>query len=81
MFEKLEHLAIVNKIYSSDAERVLASFKKHVFNDLIANNIVVRSMPHFFNDEKMLRISIGTSVENKKLIEVLQKLSSDYEAK
>ena len=52
-----------------------------VFVDLIANNIVVRSMAHFFNDEKMLRISIGTSVENKKLIEVLQKLSSDYEAK
>ncbi|QIW10408.1 histidinol-phosphate transaminase [Francisella sp. LA112445] len=81
VFEKLEQLAIVNKVYSSDANFLLVSFKKHVFDDLIANNIVVRSMAHFFNDEKMLRISIGTSVENKKLIEVLQKLSSDYEAK
>ncbi|API87010.1 histidinol-phosphate transaminase [Francisella uliginis] len=81
VFEKLEQLAIVNKVYSSDANFLLVSFKKHVFDDLIANNIVVRSMAHFFNDEKVLRISIGTVPENKRLIEVLQKLSSDYEAK
>ncbi|AHB99241.1 Hypothetical protein FNO222_1202 [Francisella orientalis] len=38
-------------------------------------------MAHFFNDEKVLRISIGIVSENKKLIEVLQKLSSEYETK
>lgn len=81
VLEELEKLAIVNKVYSSDANFLLVNFNKAVFDDLITNNIVVRSMAHFFNDEKMLRISIGTSVENKKLIEVLQKLSDAYEAK
>lgn len=81
VFEKLEQLEIVNKVYSSDANFLLVSFNKEIFGDLIANNIVVRSMAHFFNDEKILRISIGTSAENEKLIEILQKLSSEYEAK
>ncbi|ASG67681.1 histidinol-phosphate transaminase [Francisella halioticida] len=81
ILEKLEQLAIVNKVYSSDANFLLVRFNKEVFDDLIVNNIVVRSMAHFFNHEKILRISIGTSVENKKLIEILQKLSSDYEEK
>ena len=75
VFEKLEKLAIVKKVYLSDANFLLVNFKKGVFDDLIANKIVVRSMEYFFNDEKFLRISIGTAAENKKLIKVLEGLS------
>jgi histidinol-phosphate aminotransferase len=38
-------------------------------------------MSHFFDDEKTLRISVGTTTENEKLITVLEKLSDEYETK
>lgn len=81
LYQALSQMKIVNKLWSSDANFILVRFRESIFNKLIDNKIVVRSMAHFFNDEKVQRISIGTVSENKRLIEVLQKLSSEYETK
>ncbi|MFC4892752.1 histidinol-phosphate transaminase [Pseudofrancisella aestuarii] len=81
IYEKLSEMKIVDKLWLSDANFILVRFKEGIFNKLIDNKIVVRSMAHFFNDERMLRISVGTVSENKKLIEVLEKLSNEYETK
>ena len=81
LFTKISKLPLVDKLWQSDANFILVRFNSEIFAKLIENKIVVRSMSHFFDDEKTVRISIGTIFENEKLITVLEKLSDEYENK
>jgi histidinol-phosphate aminotransferase len=66
----------VKRIFPSDANFFLAEFDdpKYVFGALMAKEIIVRDRSKELHCDGCLRITIGTPVENKKLIEVLKKL-------
>ncbi|WP_192483938.1 MULTISPECIES: histidinol-phosphate transaminase [Cysteiniphilum] len=74
LFQYLQASSLVHKVYPSQANFLLVQFKVDVFNQLCQAGIIVRSMAKVFNDEMMLRISIGTVEEVNKLITVLLKL-------
>jgi len=68
----LEALPIVKKVYKSDTNWLLVevSDASAIFNYLLQNNIHVRDQRGVL--QNMLRISIGTREENRRLIDVLK---------
>ncbi len=66
----LERLPIILKIYPSDANFFLVKFKdaKNVFQYLINNEVILRDRSGLVLCEDCLRITVGTSFENKQLI-------------
>jgi histidinol-phosphate aminotransferase len=78
LIDFFESLPIVNKIYPSDANFLLISFKKdseEVYNQLLEQKIAV----HFCKEEELrtlncLRISVGTPVDNTVLIDVFSSM-------
>ena len=75
--EELLKLDVVQHIFPSETNFLLVRFKnsKYVYQSLISNNIVVRDRSHLV--ENSLRISIGKSLENEKLLEVLKCISNE----
>ena len=73
----LERLPIILKIYPSDANFFLVKFKdaKNVFQYLINNEVIVRDRSGLVLCEDCLRITVGTSFENKQLILALNNYS------
>lgn len=71
----LSNLQSVKKIFPSDANFLLVEFKdaQLIFKQLIANGIVVRNRSS--QVKNCLRISIGTTEENEKLMNVLKEIS------
>jgi len=76
IIEQLYQLDIVAKIWPSDANFLLVKFYNHkkVFDLLKKLKIVVRDRSNEPNCCSCLRITIGTSTENKTLIESLKKI-------
>lgn len=71
----LEQLDLVEKVHLSDANFVLVKVNKDakaVYEDLVKQGIIVRDRSKVVLCEGCLRISIGTSVENKELINKLK---------
>ncbi|WP_440616961.1 histidinol-phosphate transaminase [Cysteiniphilum sp. 6C5] len=74
LFQYLQSSNLVNKVYPSQANFLLVQFKADIFTQLCQIGIVVRSMAKVFNDETMLRISIGTVEEINGLINALDNM-------
>ena len=66
----LQGIPIILKIYPSDANFFLVKFRdaKNVFQHLINNRIILRDRSGLVLCEDCLRITVGTSFENKQLI-------------
>lgn len=73
---KLEQLSFVEKIYPSDANFWLIKVDNanKRYNQLLKKGIVVRNRTNEALCENCLRITIGTQLENEKLIEVLKEI-------
>jgi histidinol-phosphate aminotransferase len=71
---RLQQLAVVKKVYPSDANFLLVKVSDPVsiYNYLVAHGIVVRDRSKVPGCEGCLRITIGTPAENTKLVERLQ---------
>jgi len=73
---ELQKLKMVEKIWPSDSNFLLAQFKNHkqIFEFLKKEGIIVRERSNEPNCEGCLRITVGKSLENLMLITVLKHL-------
>jgi histidinol-phosphate aminotransferase len=73
---QLEKLKIVEKVFPSEANFFLVKFKNatQIYNALTKKGIVVRDRSSQVNCDNCLRITIGTSEENKTLLFELNKI-------
>ena len=71
----LQQIPFILKIYPSDANFFLVKFKdaQNVFQHLINNGVIIRDRSGSVLCEDCLRITVGTSFENKQLILALHK--------
>lgn len=74
LVEQLGRLEIVSKVYPSDANFLLVKMDNPlaVYNYLMENQIIVRDRSRVALCEGCLRITIGTKVENEKLLATLR---------
>lgn len=72
----LASLKSVTKIYPSDANFILARMNnaKQVYQNLLTTGIVVRDRSNVLLCDNCLRISVGTPLENQKLLEALKRI-------
>lgn len=77
LVKELTQLPIVQKVYPSDANFVLAKMEdaSGIYQALKENGIIVRNRSNVVLCEDCLRITIGTEKENQTLIASLQQLS------
>lgn len=75
----LEQVKFIEKIYPSDANFVLVKVDDATkrYNQLIDKGIVIRNRTTQPLCENTLRFTVGTDIENKKLIEALKELNDD----
>lgn len=73
---ELEKLALVEKVYASDANFLLVKVNDapKIYNQLAQKGIVVRSRHNIVLCNNCLRITIGTADENKVIVETLKEL-------
>ena len=73
--EALASIAIIEKIYPSDANFLLVKVAdaKAIYTWLLSNEIVVRDRSKVLLCEGCLRITVGTAKENDELLNALQK--------
>ena len=78
MAEQLLSVAVVEKVYPSDANFLLVKVKdaRAVYTALLSNGIVVRDRSNVQLCEGCLRITIGSSAENEALLNSLKSLST-----
>jgi histidinol-phosphate aminotransferase len=76
LIKQLEEIRVVQQIYRSDANFVLVRVEnaKTVYQGLTKRGIVVRNRGNITLCDECLRITVGTSAENNKLIKELRKL-------
>ena len=76
LVSKLKEIDFVEYIYPSDANFLLIKVNDadKIYNQLLEKNIVVRNRSTQYNCENTLRISIGTPLENEKLIGAMKGL-------
>lgn len=74
--QKLNELSVTEFIYPSDANFILAKVKdaRSIYEKLVAKGLIVRDRSTVELCEGCLRITVGTSEENKQLIEAMQSL-------
>ncbi|GAA0722677.1 histidinol-phosphate transaminase [Aquimarina litoralis] len=72
----LEEISFIEKIYKSDANFVLVKVDdaNSRYNQLIGKGIVIRNRTTQPLCENTLRFTVGTTIENRKLIEALKSL-------
>ena len=72
----LENIELVEKVYASDANFLLVKVDdaNQRYNQLVKQGIVVRNRSNQILCENCLRFTVGTKMENEKLIEVLKEL-------
>lgn len=77
MIEALKSISFISKIYPTDANFVLVKVDDATerYNQLIEKGIVVRNRTNQPLCENCLRLTVGTSMENKKLINALKEIS------
>lgn len=70
---QLQQLPFVEKIYQSDANFILVKVKdaNHLYDYLSSNEVIVRNRNKDVNCSNCLRITIGTTEENKVLLNLL----------
>ena len=76
LVNQLQAIGFVSKIYPSDANFVLVKVDDATkrYNQLIKKGIVIRNRTNQKGCENCLRLTVGTSEENEKLIAVLKKI-------
>lgn len=76
LIQELQMIKLVKKIYPSDANFLLVEVENanEIYSQLIAQQIIIRNRNSVV--ENCVRITIGTTTENKKLIEALKTLSN-----
>jgi len=76
LMSELKNIKFIEKVYPSDANFLLIKVDDATkrYDTLIKKGIVIRNRTKEPLCENCLRITIGTSTENKKLIEILKKL-------
>lgn len=76
LMTKLESVPLIQMVYSSDANFVLIKVDNahKRYKQLLQEGIVVRNRTNVLGCENCIRITVGTSQENKKLINTLKKL-------
>ena len=74
--DKLQQLKIVQKVYDSEANFLLAKFSdaRNIYEQLTKQNIIIRYRGDQPLCENCLRITVGTPDENKRLISALKRL-------
>ncbi len=77
MVGELEEIAMVEKIYPSDANFLLVKIRKakEVYDALVGKGIIVRDRSRVELCADSLRITVGTPEENKVLLEELKAMS------
>jgi histidinol-phosphate aminotransferase len=77
LVEKLQQLPVVEKVYPSDANFLLVkvSDARAIYDYLLGKGIVVRDRSKVELCEECLRITVGTTNENKELVDSLADLS------
>ncbi len=72
---ELQKIHCVIHVYPSDANFILVKVNSatNIYNDLIRRGIVVRNRSNISLCENCLRITVGTSAENKRLLAELKK--------
>ena len=78
LINELQNIDFIKTIYPTDCNFVLVKFDNATerYNQLITKGIVVRNRTTQPLCENCLRFTIGTSIENKKLIEALKELEN-----
>jgi histidinol-phosphate aminotransferase len=76
LVRSLLKLDLVQTIYPSQTNFLLVRFTnaKKVYQHLLQNNIIVRDRSNQIHCEDCLRITVGSKLQNRKLIETLTKL-------
>ncbi|WP_375581224.1 histidinol-phosphate transaminase [Marivirga tractuosa] len=76
--QELQDVPGIKKVYASDANFILVKLNeaKSIYQKLIEKGIVVRDRSNVKLCDDCLRITVGTELENKKLISALAKISS-----
>lgn len=76
LIEELKTLKLVRKIYPTDANFLLVEVENanEVYTKLIAEQIIIRNRNSVV--ENCVRITVGTSQENKKLIKTLKSINN-----
>ncbi len=74
LIKNLEKLNLVTKIFPSDTNYILVKFEKskEIFSYLIDYKVIVRNRSAEVNCEDCLRITVGSTSENERLISLLQ---------
>lgn len=77
--EMLQQIAIVEKIYPSDANFLLVKVQdaRQTYHYLVEQKIIVRDRSKVQLCENSLRITVGTPEENQRLVQALQQFSSE----
>ncbi|NCP89684.1 MAG: histidinol-phosphate transaminase, partial [Flavobacteriales bacterium] len=78
LINELKSIHFVSKIYPSDANFILIKVDdaNKRYHQLIEKGIVIRNRTTQYGCENCLRITVGTAVENKTLINALQELQT-----
>jgi len=76
LIDKLKEIAIINKIYPSDANFLLVEVDdaNKRYDELIAKGIVVRNRSNQTHCYNCLRFTVGTPEENRELVNALKSL-------
>lgn len=76
LMENLQQLQTVDQVFPSDTNFILVRFKnsKRIFDQLIQSGIIIRDRSKALHCENCLRFTVGTELENKRLIEKLKSL-------
>ncbi|MCF6269342.1 MAG: histidinol-phosphate transaminase [Melioribacteraceae bacterium] len=77
----LSGLDDIEYLFPSDSNFILAKVRdaNNIYNYLLENKIIVRNRSSMINCEECLRFTVGTELENDKLIEMLQKYGGKNE--
>ena len=76
--EKLNQIDEVQKIYQSDANFILVKINKakDIYNKLVEHSIIVRNRSSVTLCEDCLRITVGNTAENEKLLNAIKKITA-----
>ena len=74
--EALGPLLCVEQVFNTDTNFLLVRFKDHerAYQTLTEHKVIVRDRSHALHCEKCLRITVGTSEENNRVISILESL-------
>lgn len=80
LIEKLKLMKVVENIFPSDANFILVKTKnsQELFDYLISHQIITRNRSKVTLCEGCIRITIGTEVENRILVEALSEFENEF---